>query len=70
MARKSARRAVIEERARHVQTVDSPRLRWHRECVGKELKGKKFRDRQEVSKALTAAARMCAAKNPFAPKKG
>lgn len=69
MGRKSTQRAVLEERARHLQKVESPRLRWHRECVGKEMKGRKFRDREEVTKALTQAARSCAARNPFTPKK-
>ncbi len=68
MTRSSVDRAVMDERARHVSQTDSPRLRFHRECVGKALKGRKFEGRDEVSRALSEAAKACALKNPF-PKK-
>lgn len=68
MARKSVRRAVLEERAKHLQSVESPTLKWHRECVGRGMKGKKFRDRKEVRETLRKVSKDCAVKNPFRKK--
>lgn len=59
----------MEERARHVQKAESPRLRWHRQCISTGMKGRKFKDRAEVSKAMAETAKTCALKNPFPPKK-
>lgn len=65
MARKSVRRAVLEERAKHLRVTESPALQFHRECIASEMTGKKYESRVEVQEALRQIAKECAGKNPF-----